>query len=204
MLRAELAGHPTLGRARELGTRFGVTELVSLAEIVATAADGAAVFDTLLAEARSLHHAELTAQRSRGQRDQRTTRSTPRPARVRVRAPHPHPAAAAPVHHLTPTAAKETALGRATTPTMPTRSTAAGKDVPDAHPHPPTDYPGDVGPAGPGHSPAPRSRTGWRRLDHESGEIPGWAIASAAACVLGLVVYTAYSNVITKWTGKIK
>lgn len=64
VLRAELAGTPPWTALADLGTRFGVTELVSLAEIVATAADGAAVFATLLAEARSLHHAELTAQRA--------------------------------------------------------------------------------------------------------------------------------------------
>ena len=37
----------------------------------------------------------------------------------------------------------------------------------------------------------------------DRGEIPGWAIASAAACVLGAVVYAAYSTVINKWVGKI-
>ena len=50
---------------RDLGRRIGVDELVNLAEIVATAADGAAVFDTLMAEARSMRHAENTAQQTK-------------------------------------------------------------------------------------------------------------------------------------------
>ena len=62
VLRAELAGQPPWDALRELGMRVGVDELVSLADIVATAADGAAVFDTLLAEARSLRHADAIAQ----------------------------------------------------------------------------------------------------------------------------------------------
>ena len=62
VLRAELAGQPPWEALRQLGTRLGMEELRSMAEIVSTAADGAAVFDTLLAEARNLHHAELSAQ----------------------------------------------------------------------------------------------------------------------------------------------
>lgn len=62
VLRAELAGQPPWDALRELGMRVGVDELVSLADIVATAADGAAVFDTLLAEARSLRHADAITQ----------------------------------------------------------------------------------------------------------------------------------------------
>jgi hypothetical protein len=61
VLRAELAGQQPWAALRQMGTRLGVEELRGLAEIVATAADGAAVFDTLLAEARNLHHAELAA-----------------------------------------------------------------------------------------------------------------------------------------------
>jgi hypothetical protein len=61
VLRAELAGQQPWTALRQMGTRLGVEELRGLAEIVATAADGAAVFDTLLAEARNLHHAELAA-----------------------------------------------------------------------------------------------------------------------------------------------
>ena len=64
VLRAELAGQPPWTALRELGTRLGVEQLRNMAEIVATAADGAAVFDTLLAEARSLHHAELSTQQA--------------------------------------------------------------------------------------------------------------------------------------------
>jgi hypothetical protein len=61
VLRAELAGQQPWTALRQMGTRLGVEELRGLAEIVATAADGAAVFDTLLAEARNLHHGELAA-----------------------------------------------------------------------------------------------------------------------------------------------
>lgn len=64
VLRAELAGQPPWEALRELGGRLGVEELRSMAEIVSTAADGAAVFDTLLAEARNLHHAELSDQQA--------------------------------------------------------------------------------------------------------------------------------------------
>jgi hypothetical protein len=61
VLRAELAGQQPWAALRQMGTRLGVEELRGLAEIVATAADGAAVFDTLLADSRNLHHAELAA-----------------------------------------------------------------------------------------------------------------------------------------------
>ena len=64
VLRAELAGQQPWDALRQMGTRLDVEELRGLAEIVATAADGAAVFDTLLAEARNLHHAELAAQQA--------------------------------------------------------------------------------------------------------------------------------------------
>lgn len=40
-------------------------------------------------------------------------------------------------------------------------------------------------------------------FDRERGDVPGWAIASGAACVLAAVVYTAYSAVIKKWIAKI-
>jgi hypothetical protein len=61
VLRAELAGQQPWAALRQTGTRLDVEELRGLAEIVATAADGAAVFATLLAEARNLHHGELAA-----------------------------------------------------------------------------------------------------------------------------------------------
>jgi tight adherence protein C len=64
VLRAELSGQQPWHALRQLGARLGVEELRSMAEIVSTAADGAAVFDTLLAEARNLHHAELSAQQA--------------------------------------------------------------------------------------------------------------------------------------------
>lgn len=64
VLRAELAGDAPWTALRALGARLGVEELRSMAEIVSTASDGAAVFDTLLAEARSLHHAELSTQQA--------------------------------------------------------------------------------------------------------------------------------------------
>ena len=64
VLRAELAGEQPWDALRRLGTRLGVEDLRELADIVSTAADGAAVFDTLLAEARNLHHAEMAAQQA--------------------------------------------------------------------------------------------------------------------------------------------
>jgi tight adherence protein C len=65
VLRAELAGDTPWNALRALGTRLGVEELNNLADIVSTAAEGAAVFDTLLAEARNLTHAELAADQAR-------------------------------------------------------------------------------------------------------------------------------------------
>lgn len=64
VLRAELAAQQPWDALRDLGQRIGVSELVNLADIVATAADGAAVFDTLMAEARSMRHADTTAQQT--------------------------------------------------------------------------------------------------------------------------------------------
>ena len=65
LLRAELAGQPPWDGLRELGTRIGVEQLTNLADIVAAAADGAAVFETLLAEARNLRNAELSDQQAK-------------------------------------------------------------------------------------------------------------------------------------------
>lgn len=64
VLRAELAAQPPWAALRELGRRIEVEELVNLADIVGTAADGAAVFDTLMAEARSLRNADNVAQQT--------------------------------------------------------------------------------------------------------------------------------------------
>ena len=65
LLRAELAGQPPWDGLRDLGRRVGVEQLTNLADIVAAAADGAAVFETLLAEARNLRNAELSEQQAR-------------------------------------------------------------------------------------------------------------------------------------------
>ena len=65
LLRAELAGQPPWDGLRDLGRRVGVEQLTNLADIVAAAADGAAVFETLLAEARNLRNAELSHQQER-------------------------------------------------------------------------------------------------------------------------------------------
>ncbi|MGB8385499.1 MAG: hypothetical protein WCG47_30385, partial [Dermatophilaceae bacterium] len=65
VLRAELAAEAPWDALRTLGQRIGVQELVNLADIVSTAADGAAIFDTLMAEARSLRHADVTAEQTR-------------------------------------------------------------------------------------------------------------------------------------------
>ena len=43
----------------------------------------------------------------------------------------------------------------------------------------------------------------FEKIDNDRGDVPGWAIASGAACVLAAVVYAAYSKVINKWIGKI-
>ena len=64
LLRAELAGQPPWDGLRDLGRRVGVEQLTNLADIVAAAADGAAVFETLLAEARNLRNAELSDQQA--------------------------------------------------------------------------------------------------------------------------------------------
>ena len=65
LLRAELAGQPPWDGLRDLGGRIGVDQLTNLADIVAAAADGAAVFQTLLAEARNLRNAELSEQQEK-------------------------------------------------------------------------------------------------------------------------------------------
>jgi hypothetical protein len=65
LLRAELAGQPPWDGLRDLGARIGVDQLRNLADIVAAAADGAAVFATLLAEAANLRNAELSDQQER-------------------------------------------------------------------------------------------------------------------------------------------
>lgn len=44
----------------------------------------------------------------------------------------------------------------------------------------------------------------FEKIDNDRGDVPGWAIASGAACVLAALVYTAYSAVINKWIAKIK
>jgi len=62
LLRAELAGQQPWDGLHDLGRRVGVAQLANLADIVAAAADGAAVFETLLAEARNLRNAELSDQ----------------------------------------------------------------------------------------------------------------------------------------------
>jgi tight adherence protein C len=64
VLRAELENQQPWDALRDLGRRIGVDELVNLADIVSTAADGAAIFDTLMAEARSMRHADVTAQQT--------------------------------------------------------------------------------------------------------------------------------------------
>jgi hypothetical protein len=43
-----------------------------------------------------------------------------------------------------------------------------------------------------------------KELDDDRGDIPGWAIASAAACVFGGLVYVAVSGVVTKYVANIK
>ena len=63
--RAALAGRKPWSDLRELGDELGVEELRSLADIAAVASDGASVYNTLLATARTLRHAELADARTR-------------------------------------------------------------------------------------------------------------------------------------------
>ena len=62
--RATLAGRKPWADLRVLGDELQVTDLRNLADIAESAADGAAVYNTLLATARSLRHAELSDQRT--------------------------------------------------------------------------------------------------------------------------------------------
>jgi Flp pilus assembly protein TadB len=62
--RAALSGHKPWSDLRDLGEELGVAELRNLADIAEVAADGAAVYNTLLATARTLRHAELSDQRT--------------------------------------------------------------------------------------------------------------------------------------------
>ncbi len=63
LARAALAGQPPWESLRQLGDLFGVEELRNLGAMAQVAADGGSVYKTLLAESRSLRHAELTRAR---------------------------------------------------------------------------------------------------------------------------------------------
>jgi hypothetical protein len=43
----------------------------------------------------------------------------------------------------------------------------------------------------------------WDKLDRDRGDVPGWAIASGAAVVLGLAVYAAFRTTINKYIAQI-
>jgi Flp pilus assembly protein TadB len=62
--RAVLSGRKPWSDLRDLGDDLAVPELRGLADIAAVAADGASVYNTLLASARTLRHAELSDARS--------------------------------------------------------------------------------------------------------------------------------------------
>ena len=62
--RAALSGRKPWSDLRDLGDELAVPELRNLADIAAVAADGASVYNTLLAGARTLRHAELSDARS--------------------------------------------------------------------------------------------------------------------------------------------
>lgn len=62
--RAALAGRKPWTDLRALGDELDVEELRSLADIAAVASDGASVYNTLLATARTLRHAELADART--------------------------------------------------------------------------------------------------------------------------------------------
>jgi tight adherence protein C len=62
--RAALSGRKPWSDLRALGEELGVAELRNLADIAEVAADGASVYNTLLASARTLRHAELSDART--------------------------------------------------------------------------------------------------------------------------------------------
>jgi tight adherence protein C len=62
--RAALSGRKPWSDLRELGEELEVAELRNLADIAEVAADGAAVYNTLLATSRTLRHAELSDNRT--------------------------------------------------------------------------------------------------------------------------------------------
>ncbi len=62
--RAALSGRKPWSDLRALGDELEVAELRNLADIAEVAADGAAVYNTLLASARTLRHAELSDNRA--------------------------------------------------------------------------------------------------------------------------------------------
>ncbi|KQS54525.1 secretion system protein F [Geodermatophilus sp. Leaf369] len=62
--RAALSGRKPWTDLRDLGAELDVAELRSLADIAAVAADGGSVYNTLLASARTLRHAELSGART--------------------------------------------------------------------------------------------------------------------------------------------
>ncbi len=62
--RAALTGEKPWSDLRALGEELEVSELRNLADIAEVAADGAAVYNTLLATARTLRHAELSDART--------------------------------------------------------------------------------------------------------------------------------------------
>ncbi|SEP53797.1 type II secretion system F family protein [Amycolatopsis saalfeldensis] len=62
--RAIRAGHTPWDALSRLGKRMGVVELADLADILATAADGAAIYTTLIAKAGALRAAALAADKT--------------------------------------------------------------------------------------------------------------------------------------------
>ncbi len=62
VLSAELNNQLPWAALKDLGRRIDVEELINLADTVSVAADGAAIFDTLMAEARSMRNADNVAQ----------------------------------------------------------------------------------------------------------------------------------------------
>lgn len=59
--RAALSGQTPWSALKELGEELDIEELRNLGDIAASASDGAAIYKTLLAESRTLRHAELAA-----------------------------------------------------------------------------------------------------------------------------------------------
>ena len=93
--RAALSGRKPWSDLRALGEELEVAELRNLADIAEVAADGAAVYNTLLATARTLRHAELSDARTEANEVSERMSRPLAAARVRADLVRPRPVHAA-------------------------------------------------------------------------------------------------------------